>query len=248
MRAPPRRALLPLTAVLTLLVVLTATVLARGESSRPGGASPSSRAGVPAGDQAAAGGANPSGTGTGPGSASSSGPVAAGAGARNGTAATTDALFIWTGRDARAPADAAGVALRPGTPVPVQLGLRLGGGSGRGLAAVRLRNLTARPLPVAGTVQLLVTGPGTPVVVRQPVRLVIPAAQASTVRLTFRPPFPGVYRVRALLVPSRPGRRPGGPAGPAPPDRPARQPAQLSRAGDPAGDLGRVSRAGGGQG
>lgn len=201
MRAPPRRALLPLTAVLALLVV-TATVLARGESSWPGGASPSSRAGAPAGDQAAAGGANPVRTGTGPGSASSSGPVAAGAGSRNGTAATTDALFIWTGRDARAPADAAGVALRPGTPVPVQLGLRLAGGSGRGLAAVRVRNLTARPLPVAGTVQLLVTGPGTPVVVRQPVRLVIPATQASTVRLTFRPPFPGVYRVRALLVPS----------------------------------------------
>jgi len=202
MRAPPRQALLPLVAVLALLVVLTATALAKGEGIWPGGATSATRPAASTGAGAGSAGASSARPGPGSGASSSSGPVASGLTARKGTVGTTDALFIWTGRDARAPADAMGGQLGPGAQVRLQLGLRLTGGSGRGLATVSMRNPTGRPLPVAGTVQLLVTGPGTPMVVRQPVRLVIPAAQASTVRLSFRPPFPGVYRVRATFVPS----------------------------------------------
>ncbi|HEV8650877.1 MAG TPA: hypothetical protein VG276_16125 [Actinomycetes bacterium] len=202
MRAPPRRAL-PLAAVLTLFVVLAATALAKGEGIWPGGATSATRPAPSAGGSAGTGGgASPAHSGRSSGAGSSSGPAATSPAARKGTTGTTDALFIWTGRDARAPADAVGRQLGPSAPVQVQLGLHLTAGAGRGLAAVRMRNLTGKPLPVAGTVQLLVTGPGMPVVVRQPVRLLIPAAQASTVRLSFRPPFPGVYRVRAIFVPS----------------------------------------------
>jgi len=200
MRAPPPRALLPLAAVLALLVAATVTVLAKGEGIWPGGA-PATHPGPQAGGSAGAGRAGPTRPGPGPATSTSSGPVAASTAARKGTVGTADALFIWTGRDTRTPADVAG-QLGPSAPARVQLGLRLSGDSGRGLAAVSMRNLTGKPLPVAGTMQLLVTGPGTPVVVRQPVRLMIPAAQTSTVRLAFRPPFPGVYRVRAIFVPS----------------------------------------------
>jgi len=190
-------------------MVLTATALVKGEGSRPGGAIWATRPAPPAVGGAGAGGADLTRPGPGSGAGSSSGPVATGPAARKGTTGTTDAttgtsdaLFIWTGRDARVPAGAVGGQPGPSAPVRVQLGLQLTGGAGRGLAVVRMRNLSGKPLPVAGTVQLLITGPGVPVVVRQPVRFLIPAAQASTVRLSFRPPFPGVYRVRAIFVPS----------------------------------------------
>ena len=200
MRAPSRRSLLPLTAVLALLVLAGAVALARGEGIWPGGPSGAGPAASPA--AAAPDGAAPARPGTGAGAGATGRPVPAGPATGRGVVATTDALLLWTGRSGRSPNGGASRPPLAGAPAPVQLDLRVGGDPGGGVAVVTLRNPAAAPVPVSGTLQVLASGPGAPVVVRQPVRRTIAAGQAATVRLAFRLATPGVYRVRALLVPS----------------------------------------------
>jgi len=125
----------------------------------------------------------------------------------DGAVTSADVVVMWNGTSARVPGGTPARGAGPpapgtGAPGAVELDLRVTGGSGHGLAVVGIRNPTGRRLDLNGSLQLLVDGPGAPAGVRQQVRCTVLASGACTVQLPFRPTTPGVYRVRAVFVPS----------------------------------------------
>jgi hypothetical protein len=193
MRTATRLSLLTLVALVAAAATFGVIALTRDgggavDAARAGataGAAPG-RAGAPGATRAVAA----------PGVAAGS-PATAGL-PRLGGATTSDAVVVWTGRG-NLPPGTARSGRGPGT--RVSLYLTVTAAPGRGSAVVRARNPTARRIALTGTLQLLVSGPGAPVVTRQRLNHPLAPGSSSTVTMAFLPGPPGIYRVRAVFSP-----------------------------------------------
>jgi hypothetical protein len=196
MRIPPSRVLLPFAVVVAVLAVVGTVAVARDRGH--GAAVPGAGAASAANQAGGAGGQRPAAAFGDPAISLST----AGLPRVTQTVATTDAVVIWNGHGAVPAAAARAERPKPGSRAQVRLDLAISAATGRTLAVVRVRNLTTARLALAGTLQLLVTGPGASTVVRQ--RLNRPLARGATgaVSLPLQPASPGVYRVRAVFVPA----------------------------------------------
>jgi hypothetical protein len=192
MRTATRLLLLPLVALLAAAATFGVIALTRDR-----GAADAPRAGAASagthGQAGAPGATRPAAV---PGD-QASGPATSGL-PRLGGSTTTDAVVVWTGRGSL-PTSTARSGQGPGT--RVSLHLTVTAASGRAAAVVRARNPTTRRMALAGTLQLLVSGPGAPTVTRQRLNRPLAPGASSTVTMAFQPGAPGVYRVRAVFGP-----------------------------------------------